>query len=58
MIYRIIQRLAEAAWASSISDDLPELLQNCDRILVMKQGRIAANFEAEQTSEDSSTTPC
>jgi simple sugar transport system ATP-binding protein len=35
-----------------VSDDLPELLQNTDRILVMLDGRLVREFETEQTSED------
>ena len=35
-----------------VSDDLPELLQNCDRIMVMRKGTIAKVFDAEQVDED------
>nr|WP_281502967.1 sugar ABC transporter ATP-binding protein [Ancylobacter crimeensis] len=52
-IYRVIQTLAEAGMGLVIvSDDLPELLQNCDRILVMNAGRIVAEFDALATNED------
>ena len=52
-IYRVIQQLAEAGMGLVIvSDDLPELLQNCDRILVMNSGRIVAEFDAELADED------
>ncbi|MFP5077929.1 sugar ABC transporter ATP-binding protein [Rhizobium sp. YIM 134829] len=52
-IYRAIQTLAEAGMGIIIvSDDLPELLQNSDRILVMNSGRLVAEFEAEEASED------
>ncbi len=52
-IYRVIQQLAEAGMGLVIvSDDLPELLQNCDRILVMNGGRIVAEFDAQQADED------
>jgi simple sugar transport system ATP-binding protein len=58
-IYKIIQRLTakDAQGRSSgmgviiISDDLPELLQNCDRILLMNKGRITQDFEAAQLNE-------
>jgi len=51
-IYKAIQALAEQGMALIvISDDLPELLQNCDRILVMRNGRIAAEFEAAAADE-------
>ena len=35
-----------------ISDDLPELLQNCDRILVMRRGAIVAERDARRVTED------
>jgi simple sugar transport system ATP-binding protein len=52
-IYRVIQGLAEAGMGLIIvSDDLPELLQNADRILVMNGGRVVAEMDAEQATED------
>ncbi|OLP62421.1 sugar ABC transporter ATP-binding protein [Xaviernesmea oryzae] len=52
-IYRVIQALAEAGMGLVIvSDDLPELLQNADRILVMNGGRIVEEVEAERATED------
>jgi simple sugar transport system ATP-binding protein len=52
IIYRIIQRLAEEGLAVVlVSDDLPELLQNCDRILLMRKGRIANEYDVEGLSE-------
>jgi simple sugar transport system ATP-binding protein len=52
-IYKVIQGLAEKGMALIIiSDDLPELLQNCDRILVMRSGRLAAEFQASAASEE------
>ncbi|AOF92592.1 sugar ABC transporter ATP-binding protein [Sinorhizobium sp. RAC02] len=52
-IYRVIQTLAEAGMGLVIvSDDLPELLQNADRILVMNSGRVVAEMDAEQATED------
>lgn len=53
MIYQTIQRLAESGIGLIIiSDDLPELLQNADRILVMNSGRIVAEVNADTSSED------
>jgi simple sugar transport system ATP-binding protein len=44
-LYRIIQGLsAEGLGVIVISDDLPELLMNCDRILVMRQGKVSKVF--------------
>ena len=52
-IYRVIQMLAEAGMGLVIvSDDLPELLQNADRILVMNSGRVVAEMDAGQATED------
>ena len=52
-IYRIIQTLTERdLGVIIISDDLPELLQNCDRILVMRKGHLANEFAAEGLSEE------
>lgn len=52
-IYRVIQALAEAGMGLVIvSDDLPELLQNADRILVMNGGRVVAEVDAEAATED------
>ncbi len=51
-IYRVVQSLAEEGMAVLIvSDDLPELLQNCDRILVMRAGRIVSDVDAESVDE-------
>nr|WP_321982556.1 sugar ABC transporter ATP-binding protein [uncultured Cohaesibacter sp.] len=52
-IFRIIQKLASHGMGVIIvSDDLPELLQNCDRILVMRRGRIVETFDAENLEEN------
>jgi len=51
-IYRIVQRLAEQGLGVIlVSDDLQELLQNCDRILLMRKGRIAHDFDAQGLAE-------
>ena len=52
-IYRAIQALAERGLGVIlISDDLPELLQNADRILVMRDGRVEQEFVADVTQEE------
>src|SRR5690606_18737083 len=52
-IYQIIQSLTEEGMSIIIiSDDLPELLANCDRILLMKKGRISDAFQADGLQED------
>jgi simple sugar transport system ATP-binding protein len=35
-----------------ISDDIPELLQTCNRILLMRGGRIAEEILPAQTNEN------
>ncbi|RYF59297.1 MAG: sugar ABC transporter ATP-binding protein, partial [Comamonadaceae bacterium] len=51
-IYRIVQRLSEQGLGVIlVSDDLQELLQNCDRILLLRKGRIAHDFDAEGLAE-------
>ncbi|WP_041076336.1 sugar ABC transporter ATP-binding protein [Thermotoga caldifontis] len=35
-----------------VSDDIPELLRVCDRILLMKRGRLAAQYQRDEISED------
>lgn len=52
-IYRVIQTLSASGMGLIIvSDDLPELLQNADRILVMNGGTVVSEFEGETASED------
>ena len=51
-LYKIVQDLAaQGLGVLLISDDLPELLMNCDRILVMKKGRVAREFDAQSLEE-------
>lgn len=52
-IYRIINELvSEGVAVVMISSDMPELLGMSDRILVMKQGKIAAELYTEKTSQE------
>lgn len=47
-IYQLVQQLAHEGLAVIIiSDDLPEVLSNCNRVMVMKTGRIVANASTE-----------
>lgn len=51
-LYRIVQDLvATGVGVLMISDDLPELLVNCDRILVMRDGKIQAELPVSGLSE-------
>jgi len=52
-IYREINELAEAgACIVMVSSDLPELLGMADRILVMRRGKLVAELNAKQTSQE------
>jgi len=52
-IYRAINQLAEAGAAIVIvSSDLPELLGMTDRILVMRRGRMVAELNARETTQE------
>ncbi|MBI1762538.1 MAG: sugar ABC transporter ATP-binding protein [Acidobacteria bacterium] len=52
-IYREINELAEAgACVVMVSSDLPELLGMADRILVMRRGKLVAELNAQQTSQE------
>ena len=52
-IHAILQKQAKDGMAVIIiSDDLPEILQNCSRILVIKEGRFVAEMSAGEASED------
>ena len=51
-LYRLVQTLsAKGMGVVIVSDDLPELLMNCDRIVVMKKGRITDTFDNADLSE-------
>ncbi len=51
-IHETIQELARGGMAVLlISDDLREVLQNCNRILVMKDGRLVAEHQAGAVTE-------
>jgi ABC-type sugar transport system ATPase subunit len=52
-IYREINELAEAGAAIvMVSSDLPELLGMADRILVMRRGRLVAELNAKETTQE------
>jgi simple sugar transport system ATP-binding protein len=45
-IHQLIQSLAEQGMGILlISDDIPELIYNCDRIILMREGKISSEFE-------------
>ncbi|MFY0577139.1 multiple monosaccharide ABC transporter ATP-binding protein [Cystobacter fuscus] len=52
-IYTIINELARTGkGVLMISSEMPELLGMCDRILVMSEGALVAEFTAEQASQE------
>ncbi|MCR5788365.1 MAG: sugar ABC transporter ATP-binding protein [Lachnospiraceae bacterium] len=51
-IHTILQKLAnEGLGVIIISDDLPEVIGNCSRVLVIKSGRIVAEYSSEEVDE-------
>ena len=53
-IHAIIARLAsDGMGVIVISDDIPELLAACDRILVMQSGRVTEQVARAAVNEDS-----
>ncbi len=51
-IHGILQELAkDGLGLVIISDDLPEVLENCSKVIVMKSGRIVAEMKADETDE-------
>jgi len=53
-IHNIIRKLAreEGLAVLMISDDVPELVQNCNRVLVMHRGRFVDELSGETMTED------
>ena len=52
-IYLIIERLASSGkGVVLVSSELPELLRCCDRIMVMREGRITAVFDAAEATQE------
>jgi len=52
-IYEIIHELARNRMAIiMISDEIPEIYHNCNRIIVMRDGKITANVNTSDTTED------
>ncbi len=51
-IYELVKRLAkEGLTVIIISDDLPEVLTNCNRVMVMQSGRLAATLSTQGLEE-------
>ena len=51
-IHAILQRLANQGMAVIIiSDDLPEILENCSDLLVMRAGKIVARLDPATADE-------
>jgi ABC-type sugar transport system ATPase subunit len=52
-IYAIIDQLAsEGKGVILVSSELPELLRCCDRILVMREGRLTAMLDRNNATEE------
>ncbi len=51
-LHSIVKQLArEGLGVIIISDDIPELMQTCNRILLMRRGRVAERFERREIDE-------
>jgi simple sugar transport system ATP-binding protein len=51
-IHHIVRTLAEqGVGVIMISDDLPEVLQNCNRVLIMKKGRLVGEVDSRSVTE-------
>jgi ABC-type sugar transport system ATPase subunit len=52
-IYRIVEELSAAGKAVMlVSSELPELLRCCHRILVLREGRLMATFDAADATQE------
>lgn len=52
-LHEVLRTLAkEGMGLVVISDDIPELMQTCNRILLMKNGRIVEGFDRKDITED------
>jgi simple sugar transport system ATP-binding protein len=51
-IHQLVRNLVEhQKGVILISDDLPELMENCDRVLVMGRGSLVGEFVVTDTTE-------
>lgn len=51
-IHQILQKLANQGMAVIIiSDDLPEILENCSRLIVLKNGKVVKELETKHATE-------
>lgn len=51
-IHAVLQSLANRGMAVIIiSDDLPEVLENCSRVLILRDGKVAGELDTNETTE-------
>ena len=51
-IHMVLQKLAnQGLGVIIISDDLPEVIQNCSRVLVIRNGKIKSEYDTQKVSE-------
>ena len=51
-IHAILQKLAGSGLGVIIiSDDLPEIIQNCSRIVVIREGKLVAEYDTQNVTE-------
>jgi len=52
-LHRILRGLAQDGMGLIlISDDLPEILRTCDRVLLLRRGRIVLQFDRQGLTEE------
>ena len=55
-IYRIInEQAARGVAIVLVSSDLPELVAMCDRVIVMREGRVVAELVGDERTQESSS---
>lgn len=56
-IYKLMVELArEGRYILMVSSDMPELIAMCDRVIVMRKGKVAAELDRENISEETILT--
>ena len=52
-IYEVVRNMAEqGVGVILISDEIPEVVNNCNRILIMRNGRLVEHLETQDVTEE------
>ena len=52
----MVELAREGKYILMVSSDMPELIAMCDRVLVMRQGKIVGELDRENISEEAILT--